>query len=203
MASSLQSPTPFIQPTTVLIPQVYSSTPSTPASPQQTFGTVWISSNVSAIVSEVPEALVRDFNRDGAEELLGFDKDGLENDAKEEEWNMADDDHFKKSQTDTRVAAALRSEGNRRRGVIKTQELTVKIWKVSLAEEKASSMRDDIVDEHSPPVHRLVRGVTKNSIADANTFQVHESVLRRSKGAAQRANSIRIIDSTSRSGLTC
>jgi len=76
-------------------------------------------------------------------------------------WRLADDDHFKKFQSDTRVAVALPSEGNRRRGGIKTQELTVKIWKVSLAEEKASGMRNDIVDEHSPPVHLLVRGSPK------------------------------------------
>jgi hypothetical protein len=79
-------------------------------------------------------------------------------------------DHFKKFQTDTRVAAAVRSEGNRRRGGVKTQKSTVKIWNVRLpfhcldvdfvptysssqlflAEEKASGrVRDDIVDEHS------------------------------------------------------
>ena len=40
------------------------------------------------------EALVRDFDRDGAEgaeALLGFDNDGLEDDAEEEEWNLVDD----------------------------------------------------------------------------------------------------------------
>jgi len=40
------------------------------------------------------EALVRDFDRDGAqgaESLLGFDNDGLEDDAEEEEWNLVDD----------------------------------------------------------------------------------------------------------------
>lgn len=40
-------------------------------------------------------------------------------------------DQFKKFQTETRVAAAKRSEGNRRRGGIKTQQSTIKIWNVS------------------------------------------------------------------------
>jgi hypothetical protein len=40
------------------------------------------------------EALVRDFDADGtqgAEDLLGFDEDGLEDDTEEEEWDLADD----------------------------------------------------------------------------------------------------------------
>ena len=40
------------------------------------------------------EALVRDFDHDGAqgaEDLLGFDKDGLEDDAEEDEWSLMDD----------------------------------------------------------------------------------------------------------------
>ena len=40
------------------------------------------------------EALVRDFDRDGAqgaEGLLGFNKDGLDDNAEEDEWNLADD----------------------------------------------------------------------------------------------------------------
>jgi len=100
------------------------------------------------------EALIRIFDRDGeqgAEDLLGFDQDGLEDDAEEEQWDLADDGEppnrclmvytgsffsstrsfFEKFQTDTRVAAAARSEGNRRRGGMKTQQSTVKIWKVS------------------------------------------------------------------------
>ena len=43
---------------------------------------------------EEEEALVRDFDCDGAQgakDLLGFDKDGLEDDAKEDEWNLVDD----------------------------------------------------------------------------------------------------------------
>lgn len=102
--------------------------------------------------NEDEEALVRDFDRDGAqgaEDLLGFDKDGLEDDAEEDEWNLVDDgksadpyfsyfraysalDHFKKFQTDTCVAAAVRSEGKHCRGGVKTQKSTVKIWNVSL-----------------------------------------------------------------------
>ena len=71
---------------------------------------------------------------------------------------------------DTCVAATGHSEGNRRRGGVKTQKSTIKIWSVRLpfhcldldfvptysssqlflAEEKASGgVRDDIVDEHS------------------------------------------------------
>jgi hypothetical protein len=40
------------------------------------------------------EALIRIFDRDGeqgAEDLLGFDQDGLEDDAEEEQWDLADD----------------------------------------------------------------------------------------------------------------
>jgi hypothetical protein len=192
-------------------PPVDSNTPSTPTRHQQNVATTANISPVgsealgaSAVLDDAPyvmedgegededeEALVRDFDRDGAqgaEGLLGFDKDGLDDDAEEDEWNLADDgksaapclaiphadsgalDHFKKFQTDTRVAAAVRSEGNRRRGGVKTQKSTVKIWNVSLpfhcldvdftptysssqlflTEEKASGrVRDDIVDEHS------------------------------------------------------
>jgi hypothetical protein len=108
--SASQSLTFFIQ-NCVYPPGGDSSTPTTPVSPQRT---VAISSNASPIVSEAPgasvlfndasyvvedhevndEALVRDFDRDGAqgaEELFGFDKDGLEDDAEEEEWNLAGD----------------------------------------------------------------------------------------------------------------
>ena len=44
------------------------------------------------------EALMRDFDRDGAqggEELLGFDNDGLEDDAEEEEWDLMDNGEFR------------------------------------------------------------------------------------------------------------
>jgi hypothetical protein len=47
---------------------------------------------------EGDEALIRDFDRDGAqggEELLGFDHDGLEDDAEEEEWDLADNGEFR------------------------------------------------------------------------------------------------------------
>jgi hypothetical protein len=40
------------------------------------------------------ETLIRDFDRDGvqgAEELLGFDQDGLEDDTEEQKWDLADD----------------------------------------------------------------------------------------------------------------
>jgi hypothetical protein len=140
---------------------------------------------------EDEEVPIREFDRDGAqgaEDLLGFSKDGLDDDAEEDEWNLADDgksaapclaifcadlgalDHFKKFQTDTRVAAAVRLERNHCRGGVKTQRSTVKIWNVSLpfhcldvdftptysssqlflTKEKASGrVRDDIVDKHS------------------------------------------------------
>ena len=190
---------------------VDSNTPSTPARHQRNIATTTNSSPVisealgtSASFNDAPyvmedgdsededeEVLVREFDRDGAqgaEDLLGFGKDGLDDDAEEDEWNLADDgksaapclaipradlgplDHFKKFQTDTRVAAAVRSEGNRRRGGVKTQKSTVKIWNVSLpfhcldvdftptysssqlflTKEKASGgVHDDIVNEHS------------------------------------------------------
>ena len=43
---------------------------------------------------------------------------------------IPDPDDFQRFQTTTRVAAAQRSEGNRRIGGIKTQTSTVKIWNV-------------------------------------------------------------------------
>jgi hypothetical protein len=47
---------------------------------------------------EGEEALIRDFDRDGAqggEELLGFDHDGLEDDTEEEEWDLANNGEFR------------------------------------------------------------------------------------------------------------
>ena len=46
---------------------------------------------------EGDEVLIREFDRDGAqggEELLGFDNDGLEDDA-EEEWDLTDNGEFR------------------------------------------------------------------------------------------------------------
>jgi hypothetical protein len=42
-------------------------------------------------------------------------------------------DGFARFRTDTRVAAAKHSEGNRRVGGVKSQTSTIKIWNVSLA----------------------------------------------------------------------
>jgi hypothetical protein len=96
-------------------PPVDSNTPSTPARQRNVATTTSISPvvskvlGVSALLDDAPyvledgdgedededeEALVRDFDRDGAqgaEDLLGFDKDGLEDDAEEDKWNLADD----------------------------------------------------------------------------------------------------------------
>jgi hypothetical protein len=95
-------------------PPINSNTPSTPARHQRNVATT---ANISPAVSEAlgasavlndasyvmedgdgededEEALVRDFDRDGAqgaEDLLGFDKDGLEDDAEEDEWSLMDD----------------------------------------------------------------------------------------------------------------
>ncbi|KIM73569.1 hypothetical protein PILCRDRAFT_15149 [Piloderma croceum F 1598] len=103
---------------------------------------------------ENKEALVRDFDCDstqGAEDLLGFNKDGLEDNAKEDEWNLADDGKsLQEIPNRHHVAATVRSEGNHCRGGVKIQKSTIKIWNLFFAEEKASGrVHDDIVDEHS------------------------------------------------------
>lgn len=103
------------------------------------------------------EGLIETFDKDGtqgAQDILGFDRNGLEDDAEEEEWNLANDSEysckllvqwnfglksdllsllgdFLKFQTETRVAAAKRSENTQHKGGIKTQLSTVKIWNVS------------------------------------------------------------------------
>jgi hypothetical protein len=93
---------------------VDSNTPSMPARHQRNVATtanlspaVSEALGASAVLNDAPyvmedgdgededeEALVRDFDDDGAqgaEDLLGFDKDGLEDDAEEDEWSLADD----------------------------------------------------------------------------------------------------------------
>ena len=92
-------------------PPANSSPPSTPVRPRRSVTTAVTvslsSSEASGAFDDAPytmedadderqdeEALVRDFDRDGtqgAESLLGFDNDGLEDDAEEEEWNLVDD----------------------------------------------------------------------------------------------------------------
>ena len=92
-------------------PPINSNMPSMPARHQRNIATttnipptVSEALGASAVLNDTPyvmedgdgededeEALVRDFNRDsaqGAEDLLGFDKDGLEDDA---EWSLMDD----------------------------------------------------------------------------------------------------------------
>jgi hypothetical protein len=92
-------------------PPANSSPPSTPVHPRRSITTAITispsSSEASGASDDAPyamedaddegqdeEALVRDFDQDGAqgaESLLGFDNDGLEDDAEEEEWNLVDD----------------------------------------------------------------------------------------------------------------
>jgi hypothetical protein len=94
-------------------PPINSNMPSTPARHQRNVATTNISPAVSealgasAVLNDAPyvmedgdgededeEALVRDFDRDGAqgaEDLLGFDKDGQEDNAEEDEWSLMDD----------------------------------------------------------------------------------------------------------------
>ncbi|KAJ7604786.1 hypothetical protein DFH06DRAFT_1275671 [Mycena polygramma] len=80
------------------------------------------------------------------EDLLGYDDD----DEDEEPEDLADDDVFEKFQKTTRVAAAERFEGNRRKGGRKTQDLVVKAWNTWMAGARArKEVRDEIVDQHS------------------------------------------------------
>ena len=95
-------------------PPIYSNTLSTPAHHQRNVATtanispaVSEALGASAVLNDAPyvmedgdgenedeEALVRDFDRagtQGAEDLLGLDKDGLEDDAEEDEWSLMDD----------------------------------------------------------------------------------------------------------------
>ncbi|KAJ6450568.1 hypothetical protein C8R47DRAFT_1189292 [Mycena vitilis] len=103
---------------------------------------------------ELPEisdaALLAEFHVAGAaaEELLGYDDDDSDED--EELEDLADDDVYEKFQKNTRVAAAQRFEGNRRKGGRKTQDSVVKAWNAWMAGARArNEVRDDIVDQHS------------------------------------------------------
>ena len=75
--------------------------------------------------------LVKQYGLQGADsyEMLGYDDNGEEDDDDKEDTNL--DDSFEEFKTKTRTEAALRSEGNRRTGGIKTQAANVGDWDVS------------------------------------------------------------------------
>ncbi|KAH9939892.1 hypothetical protein B0H21DRAFT_812429 [Amylocystis lapponica] len=107
---------------------------------------------------EDDETLLDQYDVEGAhaQDLLGYDQDGLDEEDEDEDLDeedtldLDDDDNFRKYQTTVRVDAAKRSENNRRAGGRKTQKSIVKSWNLFLAEAKRKGqVKDDIVDEHS------------------------------------------------------
>jgi hypothetical protein len=99
------------------------------------------------------DTLVEQYGAEGAEDLLGYDRDGLDDDDEEEDdededlsdpgecqihWSTLGGpvyqlDHsaqFLAFKTRISTQAAIRSEGNRRKGGIKTQQSVVKFWNV-------------------------------------------------------------------------
>ncbi|KAJ7210917.1 hypothetical protein GGX14DRAFT_394536 [Mycena pura] len=134
-----------------------SNNPATPPRPKtrrktKAPGTPTTSGPASDKPEEAPDIsdadLLAEFHVAGAapEELLGYDDD----DEDEEREDLADDDVYEKFQKNTRVAAAERFEGNRRKGGRTTQKSVVKAWDTWMAGARTrNEVRDDIVDQHS------------------------------------------------------
>lgn len=97
---------------------------------------------------------------DGAREIMQYDPgvdidedsdtDDIEDENDEDGGRDLDEQEYQMLQKDTRVQAAQRIEGNRRKGGIMTQISMVKAWNEFVEMyQKNGKIKDDIVDEHS------------------------------------------------------